>query len=69
MESSGEGGCERFGEMATVMFIGGHSCGAVADDGIAKRRRLVSMMILSTCKQGSDYDPDSSRVSSESRTS
>lgn len=50
VESSGEGGRERFGEMAIVLFIGGHSCGAVADDGIARHRELVSMMAPSACK-------------------
>lgn len=49
VESSREGGRERFGEMAIVLFIGGHSCGAVADDGISRHRRLVSMMAPSTC--------------------
>lgn len=51
VKSSRQGGRERFGEMAIVLFIRCHSCGAVAGDGIARHRRLVSMMAQGTSKR------------------
>lgn len=44
VKSRGEGGRKRFGGIAIVLFIGCHSCGA----GIARHRRLVSMMTPAT---------------------
>lgn len=46
MEGRRQSGRERFGEMAIVLFIGGHSCGAGAEAGMAIHRRLQSMMAL-----------------------
>lgn len=40
VKGRGESGRERFGGIAIVLFIGCHSCRA----GIARHRRLVSMM-------------------------
>jgi hypothetical protein len=34
--------------MAIVLFIGGHSCGAEAEAGIAIYRRLQGMVALAT---------------------
>lgn len=48
VEGRRQGGRERFGEMAIVLFIGGHSCGAGAEAGMAIHRRLQSMTALAT---------------------
>lgn len=56
MEGRGQSGRERFGEMAIVLFIGGHSCGAGAEAGMAIHRRLQSMMALATVNSQTSFD-------------
>lgn len=59
VEGRGQSGRERFGEMAIVLFIGGHSCGAGAEAGMAIHRRLQSMMALATVNSQASFDLDS----------
>lgn len=55
VEGRRQSGRERFGEMAIVLFIGGHSCGAGAEDGMAIHRRLQSMIALATVNGQSSF--------------